>query len=144
MSKKNLLIVIIVIIIIIIGGYFILHKSKPTTTSGAATLNNSIVETKTSSTYGNYLEDSHGNTLYTYEGDSAGVSNCSGQCLKAWPPFKATGSTANLPANFGVIKRIDNGETQYTYKGIPLYYYANDTKGKVLGNGVGGFYVAKP
>jgi predicted lipoprotein with Yx(FWY)xxD motif len=54
------------------------------------------------------------------------------------------GSTTGLPANISTIKRSDNGQIQYTYKGMPLYYFASDTKGQVTGNAVSGFYVAKP
>jgi predicted lipoprotein with Yx(FWY)xxD motif len=45
----------------------------------------------------------------------------------------------------GTFTRTDNGTTQVTYKGLPLYFWKGDTKaGDVDGQGKGGFSVAKP
>lgn len=161
MQKKSAIVLIIIVLIVAVGGYAIIHKSykkTPSTTyntsnssnsssvsSGSGTtVNNSIVLTKSNSANGNYLVDINGNTLYTYSNDTSGVSNCTGSCLSAWPPYQDIGSTANLPTNISTIKRTDDGTLQYTYKGLPLYLFTGDTKGKVNGNGVSGFYVAKP
>ena len=41
---------------------------------------------------------------------------------------------------FGTVKR-DDGTTQVTYAGAPIYYFAKDTKaGDVTGQGVGGVW----
>ncbi len=95
--------------------------------------------------YGNIVADSKGMTLYTYDKDSKDVSNCSGQCLVNWPPYLVTGSApTNLPANLGTFTNVE-GKLQYTWKGMPLYYYIKDTaKGDVNGDGVlGVWHVAK-
>ncbi len=133
-------------IVLIAGAYAIFHKSNKSNDSmnNVAAVNNSIVSTKSNSTYGSYLVTPSGATLYTYQGDSTGVSNCTGECLKSWPAYRDTATSTKLPANFTVIKRGDGSVLQYAYNGKPLYLYANDTKGNVEGNGVGGFYVAKP
>ena len=150
MKNKNIWIVIIVIVVIVIGGYAIFHKSpKPTTNSSsskstAASVNDAIVITKNNSTIGSYLADPNSNTLYTDGTGSVGVSSCSGSCLTAWPVYQDKGSTTNQPTGISTIKRSDNGEIQYTYNGMPLYYFSSDTKGQVTGNGVSGFAVAKP
>ena len=87
-------------------------------------------------------------TLYTYSGDSAGTSACTGGCASAWPPL--TVPTGQQPtAGSGVtgtlttLARAD-GTTQVADDGLPLYYWQGDTKpGDVTGDGVNGFSVAK-
>jgi predicted lipoprotein with Yx(FWY)xxD motif len=113
------------------------NTKKPTTSTASQ-----IVTTKTDSKLGQYLADGNDKALYTYGADTNGVSNCTGSCLAAWPVYEAT-STSNLPANVTVISRSD-GTKQYAYKGMPLYYYSSDTAGKVTGDGVNNFHVAKP
>jgi predicted lipoprotein with Yx(FWY)xxD motif len=154
MSKKSILAVIIVIIIVLVGGYAIFHKSnKPASTntntstsnqSNLPSVNNAVVITKTDSKLGKYLADPSGNTLYTYNADKTGVSNCTGGCLTDWPVYQDKGSTTGLPSGISTIKRTDNGQTQYTYNGMPLYYFTGDSQGKVTGDGVEDFSVAKP
>lgn len=151
MKKSSMLIGVIVVLVVLVGGYAILHKSSKTTSTGSsgsqgqvAPVNNAVLTTKTSSSLGQYLADPSGKALYTYGGDSSGVSNCTGSCLSSWPAYVATGSTANLPPGVSTIKRSDNGQMQYTYNGMPLYYFVSDSQGQVTGNGVSNFSVAKP
>lgn len=75
-----------------------------------------------------YLTDSSGMTLYYFTKDVAGNSVCTGGCLNAWPTFYAPDLTApsSLQASdFGTITRED-GSSQTTYMGWPLYYFAGD------------------
>ena len=45
-----------------------------------------------------------------------------------------------VTGTFGTVKR-DDGTTQVTYAGAPIYYFAKDTKaGDVTGQGVGGVW----
>jgi len=141
----------ILLAVLVIGGvYLIFHKTPKSTTtassisSNAPAVNNAVLVTKTNSSIGQYLTDPNGNTLYTYAADSSGVSNCMGSCLTAWPAYQDKGSTTSLPAGVSTIKRTDNGQIQYTYYGMPLYYFAGDSSGQVTGNGVQNFQVAKP
>jgi predicted lipoprotein with Yx(FWY)xxD motif len=152
-KKSNSIIIVVIILVVIIGGgYAIFHKSKkataPTTSSSTqsntSSVNNAVLTTKTSATLGKYLAAPNGNALYTYANDTTGVSNCTGSCLSAWPAYQDTGSTTNLPQGVGTIKRTDNGQTQYTYNGKPLYFFASDPQGQVTGNGVSSFSVATP
>ncbi len=152
MKKSNSIVVgIIVIIVLAVGGYAIFHKSSKTTPASsssssqkASAVNNSVLTTKTDSKLGQYLADPSGKALYTYNSDTTGVSNCTGSCLTDWPAYVDKGSTSNLPAGVGTLKRSDNGETQYTFNGMPLYYFISDSTGQVTGNGVENFTVAKP
>lgn len=126
------------------GGY---SSSSGSNSNGSANtnVNNSVLTTKTDPSAGQYLADSSGKALYTYGSDSANTSNCTSSCLANWPAYADSGATTGLPANVGVITRSDNGKKQYTYKHMPLYYFAGDTAaGQVTGDGVGGFSVARP
>jgi len=149
---RKILIGIVVAVVVVAGGYLIFHKpAKPAATASSTSassnvpaVNNAVLQTKTSSSVGQYLADPNGNALYTYNADSSGVSNCTGSCLEEWPAYQAKGSTAGLPAGVGTIKRTDNGQIQYTYNGMPLYYFKEDSQGKVTGDGADNFKVAKP
>ncbi len=107
------------------------------------------VQLAANATFGNILTDADGMSLYFFSRDSKGASACnSDQCKAAWPIFYTNNLTLDdglLASDFGVITRAD-GEKQNTYKGWPLYYFANDaaagdTNGDKVGNN---WYIAKP
>lgn len=94
----------------------------------------------TNATLGQFLTDQAGKTLYLFSPDVKGNSACtSAQCLAAWPVFYKENPTldAGLTASdFATITRSD-GAKQTTYKGWPLYYYAQDlAEGDVKGENV--------
>jgi predicted lipoprotein with Yx(FWY)xxD motif len=102
------------------------------------------------SSLGQILTDADGLTLYTFANDTAdsGTSACTGGCVNAWPPAAVTGEPSGpdeLTGELGTITR-DDGTTQVTYNGLPLYRFVNDTApGQTNGEGVGGLWtVAKP
>ena len=147
-----------IVIIAILGGgaYALLHKSKPAkpavsststskpkTAAKPVTVNNAVVITKYDANLGNYLADPNGLPLYTYNADTEGASKCTGSCLSSWPIYQAA-TTTGLPKDISTITRTDNGQIQYTYKGKPLYYFTGDNVGRIMGDAVSGFYVAKP
>src|SRR5512147_2041438 len=77
---------------------------------------------------------SNGMTLYTFTKDVAGsgTSACTGGCLDNWPALTITaGDTptgdSTVTGTLGTIVRSDNGATQVTYNGLPLYFFAKDT-----------------
>jgi len=155
MKRSSMPIIVIIVLIVLAGGaYALFHKSpkastgtKSTTSSTQSTapaVNNAVLITKTASGIGQYLADPSGKALYTFGGDSSGVSNCTGSCLADWPAYQDKGSTTGLPAGVSTITRTDNGQIQYTYMGKPLYYFVSDSQGKVTGNGDDNFSVAKP
>lgn len=97
---------------------------------------------------GSYLTDASGMTLYYYDKDTKGVSNCSGKCLEKWPAFYSDAISAPTGVNtadFGTLVRAD-GSLQTTYKGFPLYYWVDDKKmGDATGQDVGHvWYVVDP
>src|SRR5258708_1163272 len=165
---KKVWIIVAVIIIIALGGYLGRHKIKallggssqtvmqptntmqnaaPTTTATTANvLSDNIYLTKTDPVKGKYLTDFQGMTLYIFDKDTQGKSNCYDACAKAWPAY-TSGATAQsmFPTNITVITRTDNSK-QFAWKGMPLYYFASDTKtGDLSGDGVGGiWHIVKP
>ena len=105
----------------------------------------------TNATVGAYLAGEDGKTLYTFTPDSApNKSTCNGDCASSWPPFTLdTGETA--VAGTGVSGTIatfarDDGTTQVSYNGKPLYYFGGDkAAGDTAGQGLGGkWFAAKP
>ncbi|WP_243372994.1 COG4315 family predicted lipoprotein [Microvirga solisilvae] len=93
---------------------------------------------------GKALVDAKGMTLYTFDRDAAGKSNCNGQCAQNWPPLMAQAGAA-ASGDWSVVTRDDGGK-QWAYKGKPLYLWVKDTKaGEVTGDGVNNvWHIAKP
>ncbi len=90
---------------------------------------------------GNILVGSNGLTLYMFTKDEPNKSNCYDQCAANWPPLltdmKPAAGVGADPAMLGTTTRTD-GKLQVTYKGMPLYYWAKDTKaGDTTGQKVG-------
>ena len=97
---------------------------------------------------GEILTDGAGFTLYLFTRDTqnAGASTCTGGCLENWPPFivdgEATAGEGVDEALLGVIT-LNDGTTQATYNGWPLYYYVDDlAAGDTTGQGVGDVWYA--
>ena len=90
------------------------------------------------SEYGDVLVDAHGMTLYVFDADSRGTSNCTGSCLQYWPVAQASDTvshSSDVTATLSTITR-DDGTTQLTVDGWPAYTYAADSgPGKATGQG---------
>lgn len=113
-------------------------SAAPAAASGAA----SQVTVAQDAKLGSFLSGKDGKSLYLLTKDSANTSSCTGSCAQSWPPFELEGAET-VTAGSGVtgalatITRSDDGKKQVTYNGVPLYYYAGDTKaGDVTGQGV--------
>ncbi len=109
--------------------------------TGEATVNVSEV-----GTFGQALVDGEGRSLYLFTNDTqnSGASSCSGDCLVEWPPLLTDGDpvagTGVDAALLGTITR-DDGTTQVTYNGWPLYYFHEDAApGDTNGQGLGGVW----
>lgn len=89
---------------------------------------------------GQHLVDGAGRTVYLWEKDGTGPSQCSGECLTVWP---AVTSGAAPKAGAGVqpgLLGTVGGSQQVSYHGHPLYYFAGDTSaGSTSGQGNDGF-----
>ena len=84
---------------------------------------------------GKVLASAGGRTLYLSTADKNGKSGCYGSCARTWTPDLTTGKP--VAANGSGVKssllgttRRQDGKTQVTYKGHPLYL---DTKDKLPG-----------
>ena len=85
------------------------------------------------------LADTNGLTLYTFDLDESGVSNCHGGCLSVWPPFLVADGT-EVTAPFGLIVR-PSGQLQVTFNDLPLYFFVGDSKeGDILGDNLNGVW----
>jgi predicted lipoprotein with Yx(FWY)xxD motif len=91
-----------------------------------------------------------GMTLYSLTVETHGKFICTTKfCLSLWTPLIVPRGTTPTGAHLlGTIKRPDDGRTQVTYRGRPLYTFNEDTKpGDVKGNGfkdVGTWLAATP
>ena len=92
---------------------------------------------------GNLLVDAKGMTLYTFDKDEAGKTNCYDKCATAWPPL-AAGADAAAEGEWTVVDRTD-GTKMWAYDSHPLYTYVDDkAPGDITGDGKGGvWHVAK-
>lgn len=85
------------------------------------------------------LTDANGMTLYIFDKDEPGVTNCYDQCAINWPPLIADAS-ATPEGEFTLVDRTD-GTKMWAYKGWPLYYWKDDVNpGDTTGDGVGGVW----
>ncbi len=95
---------------------------------------------------GSILVGDNGMTLYIFTKDTANTSNCTGTCLKTWPPLLTLGSPkagSGVDASMIGTATLADGLQIVTYNKMPLYYFSKDTKaGDILGQGVGSVWYA--
>ncbi len=92
---------------------------------------------------GTVLTTPEGMTLYTFDKDTKGQSNCYDQCAAKWPPFMAP-QDATASGDYSIVVRKD-GSRQWAYQGAPLYTWFKDSKpGDATGNGVGSVWHVIP
>lgn len=99
---------------------------------------------------GRSLVGPDGMTLYVFTQDTDGTSVCTDGCAETWPPFVVDAGTAleggdGVSGELATIER-DDGSTQVTYDGMPLYSYAEDAEpGDATGDGVNDvWFIADP
>ncbi len=123
--------------------------TDPPATSAPSGLEPGAAVAVGSTDLGDHLVDGAGRTLYLFTVDPQGgdTSACSGDCAATWPPL-----TGDVAAGDGVDGGLlgsvtrDDGSTQVTYNGWPLYYFAADAApGDTNGQGVGDvWFVVSP
>ena len=88
------------------------------------------------------LTNSEGLSLYTFDLDDEGVSNCHETCLRIWPVIST--DTEGLAEPFGIHVRPDETR-QITLDGAPLYTFFRDEKaGDIKGDGFRGTWHLVP
>ncbi|UEL28276.1 hypothetical protein [Pseudarthrobacter sp. L1SW] len=128
--------------------------TAPAATSGSpaapATASTAVDLKTASSTAGAIVVDAKGMSVYFFTKDvkDSGTSACTDACLAAWPPVTTTAERPSADGVTGTLGTIatPDGKKQVTLEGLPLYYYAKDTKpGDILGQGVNNvWYLAAP
>jgi predicted lipoprotein with Yx(FWY)xxD motif len=89
------------------------------------------------------LTSKTGMTVYTFDKDSAGKSNCNAACLALWPAVPVADAPSG-DRDFGAIDRAD-GTQQLAYKNRPVYYFIRDKKpGDANGDKVKGVWHVIP
>jgi predicted lipoprotein with Yx(FWY)xxD motif len=87
------------------------------------------------SEFGTILVDDQDETLYLFDKETSDASECYGDCAAAWPPYLTEGEPqAGKGIDQGLLGTTerDDGTSQVTYNGHPLYYYVDDPPGQVL------------
>ncbi|GAA3539363.1 hypothetical protein [Zobellella aerophila] len=84
---------------------------------------------------GDILTNEAGMSLYVFDKDAQGMSNCNDQCAVNWPPL-AAGADDQAEGDYGIVTRAD-GSRQWSYQGQPLYLWVKDqAAGDTTGDGV--------
>ncbi len=82
---------------------------------------------------GMLTDSSSGRTLYVFDKDAPGVSNCDVECIKTWVPYAGQDDTQQGD-KWTTITRTD-GIKQRAYDGRPLYFFVDDKmKGDMKGD----------
>ena len=93
---------------------------------------------------GKVVVDGNGRTVYVFDKDTSGKSNCDGGCLAQWPAVTSGSGTPQLDgidsSLVSTITRSD-GTKQLALGGLPLYLFASDSKaGEAKGQAVDGVW----
>jgi predicted lipoprotein with Yx(FWY)xxD motif len=104
--------------------------------------------TTADSQFGDALFDGDRRAIYYFDKEQTEASECYGDCAVAWPPVLTEGEPqagGGVDAKLLGTNERDDGSTQVTYAGRPLYYYVDDPPGQILCHGVvefGGTWLA--
>ncbi|MGH2973780.1 MAG: COG4315 family predicted lipoprotein [Solirubrobacterales bacterium] len=123
------------------GGGESTAKTTSANSSGSGTA--AVITSASATKVGRVLVDSKGFTVYDFHKDKGGKPSCYGACAKAWPPVVTEGEPkageGAMASKLGTVERND-GTTQVTYAGHPLYAFVEDRKpGEANGNDVSAF-----
>ncbi len=118
------------------------------TRSAAATGTRVIAD---ASEFGPMLYSAEGQAIYLFDLESGPQPRCYDGCAEAWPPVLTSGEPVAgdgvRGGLLGTVRRED-GTTQVTYAGHPLYFYAHEDPWQVLCHDFfdygGTWYVVQP
>jgi predicted lipoprotein with Yx(FWY)xxD motif len=120
----------------------------PATTEPAAPAGAGSTIKTADSQYGGVLFGGNDQAIYYFDKESGSKSECYGACAEAWPPVLTKGAPqAEDVVQAGLLGTTerDDGTTQVTYDGHPLYYYAHEGPSEVTCHNVnefGGLWLA--
>ncbi len=117
--------------------------SPSTQPSPSPAANGTTIAVASNAKLGQILVDAAGKTLYLFVADTGSSSTCFTTCAQIWPPVLTSGppqaGTGAMASLLGTTTRND-GKTEVTYGGHPLYYFVQDkAMGDATGQGVNGF-----
>jgi len=119
--------------------------------SSASAAADAPVLTTTTDPLGTYLVDGTGRSVYMYDADPEGGSECYQGCTSAWPPLPGTATAGSgVDSKDLTSSTRTDGVLQAVYDQHSLYYYSQDTAaGETKGQGfvlTGGgiFYLLGP
>jgi predicted lipoprotein with Yx(FWY)xxD motif len=101
-----------------------------------------------SSQFGPVLFDGDDQAIYYFDKETGSRSQCYDACAEAWPPVLTKGeprASGGADASLLGTTERDDGTTQVTYDGHPLYYYAHEGPGELKCHNVdefGGLWLA--
>jgi predicted lipoprotein with Yx(FWY)xxD motif len=102
------------------------------------------VEVTSNDTFGSILTDAQGMSLYIFDNDTTSQSTCNAGCAPTWPALTVTGQPTGgdgVDASLLGTTERDDGTTQVTYDGHPVYRYSGDAAaGDTNGEGIGGIW----
>lgn len=116
-------------------------SSATSSASASASAQGAVaVKSASNSTLGaTVLVDARGMTIYSLSGEQNGKWICtSTACTGVWHPVvpPSSGTSGGTVGSLGTVTRPD-GTMQVTYKGMPLYTFAEDTQpGDAKGQGI--------
>jgi predicted lipoprotein with Yx(FWY)xxD motif len=87
------------------------------------------------SDFGPMLYSAAGQAIYLFDLEAGPRPRCYGECAEAWPPVLTAGDpVAGRGVRDGLLGTVEreDGATQLTYAGHPLYFYAHEDPWEVL------------
>jgi predicted lipoprotein with Yx(FWY)xxD motif len=115
------------------------ESATPATNAASSSESSATVKSASNAALGaTVLVNGQGMTLYHLSGEQGGKWICtSSACTQVWHPVTvSSGTPSGSVGSLGTVKRPD-GTEQVTYKGLPLYTFAQDqTAGEAKGQGI--------
>jgi predicted lipoprotein with Yx(FWY)xxD motif len=107
--------------------------------SPASASHGTVVSVRKLPGVGSVLVNGSGMTVYASQEEANGMIECTGSCLGFWIPVKASAAalhnSSGVTGKLGTIHRPDDGMTQLTVNGKPLYTFRLDhAAGQAHGN----------
>ncbi|HEY0516498.1 MAG TPA: hypothetical protein VGD00_05215 [Solirubrobacteraceae bacterium] len=119
------------------GGSAAAPAAKSSSSASSSSSSGAVVKTASNSALGGtVLVDAQGMTLYALSVEHAGHFICTtSACTSVWHPLAASGAPSGAVGSLATVSRPD-GSMQVTYKGKPLYTFAQDkAPGEAAGQG---------
>ncbi len=119
-------------------------QGATTQTAAAKSARSLVIATYKTPEDGTLISGAGNRTLYVLKSDEKStsahekLSTCYSACASVWPPVISSGTpsvSGKASASLVGLTTRRDGTKQVTYNGLPLYYYAADTKaGQATGN----------